>query len=301
MWMGVHALKMKEPCLIVDFHGMKEFSAPQIVANLKDRWPQLHAAHIPFPDTGHLSEVYTNQLAQSLELPETREKLAQLLRPHLSGMRAIGLPAVMGLQKTKEVLSDLTAKFGMPVFEIPTMSASVPGLRLKDAFESLLPTLGVEQHLQRQVLKAKSLRGGGFVLNIGHEEPAHHIRTKAMILATGHFLGKGLIAERDRIREALLGLPVYQPTHRNKWHDDNFFNLPGHAVNQAGLEVDEKFRPLKAGGSPVFPALFAAGTILAHQDWMRMKCGSGIAIATAYGAVKAFLESRNNPKLIQIF
>jgi glycerol-3-phosphate dehydrogenase subunit B len=32
--------------------------------------------------------------------------------------------------------------------------------------------------------------------------------------------------------------------------------------------------------------LFAAGSILAHQDWMRMKCGSGLAIATAYAAVE---------------
>ena len=31
----------------------------------------------------------------------------------------------------------------------------------------------------------------------------------------------------------------------------------------------------------------AAGSILAHQDWKRQKCGSGLAIATAYGAVQA--------------
>ena len=31
----------------------------------------------------------------------------------------------------------------------------------------------------------------------------------------------------------------------------------------------------------------AAGAILAHQDWVRRKCGSGLAIATAYGAVRA--------------
>jgi glycerol-3-phosphate dehydrogenase subunit B len=30
---------------------------------------------------------------------------------------------------------------------------------------------------------------------------------------------------------------------------------------------------------------------LAHQDWMRMKCGSGLAIATAYGAVNALLST----------
>ena len=46
---------------------------------------------------------------------------------------------------------------------------------------------------------------------------------------------------------------------------------------------------------PAFKLLFVAGSILAHQDWMRMKCGSGLAIATAYGAVNAFLKL-NHPQ-----
>jgi glycerol-3-phosphate dehydrogenase subunit B len=57
-------------------------------------------------------------------------------------------------------------------------------------------------------------------------------------------------------------------------------------VNQAGLETDPIFRPLDASGRPAHPRLFAAGSILAHQDWMRMKCGSGLAMATAYAAVE---------------
>ena len=39
--------------------------------------------------------------------------------------------------------------------------------------------------------------------------------------------------------------------------------------------------------------LFAAGIILAHQDWSRMKCGSGMSVATAYGAIKAFSNLRS--------
>jgi len=43
-------------------------------------------------------------------------------------------------------------------------------------------------------------------------------------------------------------------------------------------------------GQTAFENLFAAGSILAHQDWMRMKCGSGLAIATAYAAVRSLLK-----------
>ncbi len=42
---------------------------------------------------------------------------------------------------------------------------------------------------------------------------------------------------------------------------------------------------------PVFYNLHAAGSILAHQDWTRMKCGSGLSIATAYAAVEGFCRN----------
>jgi len=61
-------------------------------------------------------------------------------------------------------------------------------------------------------------------------------------------------------------------------------------MNQAGLEIDAAFRPLDTNGRPAFPSLFAAGSILAHQDWKRTKSGVGIAVATAYGAVKSFVH-----------
>ncbi len=61
----------------------------------------------------------------------------------------------------------------------------------------------------------------------------------------------------------------------------------------AGLEIDNMFRPLDIAGKPAFKTLFAAGSILAHQDWIRMKCGSGLAIASAYAAVNAFKEQVN--------
>jgi glycerol-3-phosphate dehydrogenase subunit B len=37
----------------------------------------------------------------------------------------------------------------------------------------------------------------------------------------------------------------------------------------------------------VYENLFAAGAILAHQDWIRSKSGTGLAVATAFGAVDA--------------
>ncbi len=87
-----------------------------------------------------------------------------------------------------------------------------------------------------------------------------------------------------------IDLPVYQPEERKAWHRDDFLDPRGHPINRAGLEIDDDFHPLDSSGRPAFQTLFAAGSILAHQDWMRMKCGSGLAIGTAFGAVQAFIR-----------
>jgi glycerol-3-phosphate dehydrogenase subunit B len=52
------------------------------------------------------------------------------------------------------------------------------------------------------------------------------------------------------------------------------------------------FRPLDDSGRPAFETLFAAGSILAHNDWKRLKCGAGVAIASAYAAVNSMLKLR---------
>ena len=58
--------------------------------------------------------------------------------------------------------------------------------------------------------------------------------------------------------------------------------------------MDDSFRAVDGTGKTIYDNLFIAGSILAHQDWMRMKCGSGLAIATAYAAVNAFINNFMN-------
>ena len=88
----------------------------------------------------------------------------------------------------------------------------------------------------------------------------------------------------------MFDLPVTQPESRTLWHREQFLDPRGHAVNSAGLSVDESFRPLDENGRPMYDNLYAAGSILAGQDWMRMKCGAGLAIATAYKAVQEIVS-----------
>jgi len=294
MWTGVQALKKKRPCLIVDFHGLKGFSARQIRAILKDTWPDLRATRISFPNTTHVAEFFSGEItAQALELSKNREKLAQAVRPHLEDARAVGMPAILGMSNTREILAELDEQIGVPVFEIPTMPVSVPGLRLNNVFSRGLLSKGVQRFSQNRVFEVNAGIDSDFVLGIGNTSGAEHtVRAKGIILASGRFWGGGLYADRKHIRETIFHLPVHQPTNRNTWHRKDLMDPRGHPVNRAGLEIDDSFRPLDSSGRPAFQMLFAAGSILANQDWIRMNCGSGLAIATAYAAVNAFFKLR---------
>lgn len=288
---GVHALEEKHPCLIIGFRGFHDFSAHQIVATLRDRWPRLRSTTISFPDADFVSEFFSGEImAQILELSKNRNKLVRSILPHIKDARVIGMPAILGMYRTSSIIAELEEKIGLPVFEIPTIPVSVPGLRLNDAFAKHLSLKGVRVLSQNRVFEVGHSSNRGFVLSIGNKTRSYVVRAKGIILATGRFGGRGLYADRQGIREPLFDLPVYQPKARNAWHRDNFLDSRGHSANRSGLEIDDSFRPLNSTGKPAFEMLFAAGSILAHQDWMRMKCGSGLAIATAYAAVDAFLR-----------
>lgn len=286
---GVRALRDRAPCLIVGFDGLKGFSSRQITESLQHAWPALRSCRLPFPTlTG---ELYPEHMAHALAFPGTREQLAAAVRPHLGQAAYIGMPSVLGIYDHGTVFEDLQDRLGRPLFEIPTMPPAVTGLRLKSLFEHELPRLGARCHFQQKVLTIEPGSGAGFRFGVGTSKVEWYARSRGAILATGRFFGKGLVAERTGISESLFDLPVTQPEHRTDWHRLDFLDPSGHPVNRAGLETDRLLRPLNRHGHPAYPTLHAAGSILAHQDWMRMKCGSGLAITTAYAAVKAFARS----------
>lgn len=283
---GAEALADRTPTLMVDFYGLKGFSARQIIETLGDRWPGLECIRLTFP--GASGELYTEHAARHLDLAANRLKLADLIRPHIGRAKAVGLPALLGIYHTTDVVADLERHLGVPVFEIPTMVPSIMGLRLRETFEQQLPAQGIRCFYQQKVHDAVALPDGGFRFTAGGLSPEIRIRARGAILASGRFFGRGLHADRNRIRETIFDLPVAQPTERNLWHHKDLLQPSGHPINRAGLDTDASFRPVDENGQVIHHNLHAAGSILAHQDWIRQKCGSGLSIATAYAAVEAF-------------
>ncbi|ABM28249.1 glycerol-3-phosphate dehydrogenase subunit GlpB [Nitratidesulfovibrio vulgaris] len=287
MWAGVEALAEKKPCLLVDFEGLREYSARQIADTVGGAWPGLRTVRVEFPGTP-MRPLLTGIMGQALELRVTREQLAEVIRPHLGDCACVGLPAILGIFHPGTVLAEMEAMLGVPVFEIPTLPASVPGLRLKNVFEGHIGTEGVDLMLQRKVLDVHR-QDGALHVSIGQGSVERVVRARGMILATGRFLGHGLFAERDRIRETVLDLPVHQPAGRSQWHSLDLFDPAGHPVSRAGVVTDSSFRPVDEEGRVLHEDVRCVGTLLAHQDWMRQKCGVGLAVGSSAVAVDAFV------------
>jgi glycerol-3-phosphate dehydrogenase subunit B len=282
---GSDALRLGAPALIVDFEGLQGFSAIEFCANIEASWPGLRSERLVFPGV-EARPVFPEVLARNLETPEAQEQLADLIHPHLNGAEFVGLPAILGVQAPDQVRGRLEHLIGATIFEIPTMPPAVPGIRLREAFERELPKHGVRLEPQNKVAEA-TLGATRIDLTVHGAMDDLEIEASAVVLATGRFLSGGLKSDRHCVEESLFRLPVLQPKTRGDWFTETYLDPAGHAVNRAGVVTDAAFRPLGADGSPVSDRLFAAGALLAHQDWVRQRCGAGLAIATAFAAVRA--------------
>ncbi|WP_319542122.1 glycerol-3-phosphate dehydrogenase subunit GlpB [uncultured Pseudodesulfovibrio sp.] len=287
-WNGSVALGQKAPTLIVDFHGLKGFSGAQLVETQKHHWPELKTVRIQFP--GGRGELYPEHMAWALADLGIQEKMIAAIMPHAVDVEYIGFPAVLGLNDPVKIVNHLEKLSEKQIFEIPTIPPSIAGPRLRAVFDRGLPSLGVRTHSQKMVTGVKVLDNGMFEFSVGTGAAMLPVTAKKAILATGRFFGKGLRADRKKLVEPVFDLSVVQPEERGQWHAQEFFAPQGHPVNSAGIEVDERLRPVDASGRPAYANLHAAGAILAHHDWMRMKCGAGLAIATAYKAVKELMR-----------
>lgn len=284
MLAGPEALAANAACVIVDIRGLKGFSGAELVANLGHQWPALSTQRIAFPDMTH-GEVYPEVMARALEVPATRVKLAELLKSAAGSATVIGLPAILGMHRPDHVHAELERLSGLRIFEIPTMPPSVAGLRLRELFEQALPRKAVTLIAQQKV-DALSFADDGATLSLSDSYGQICIHAQAVILATGRFLSGGLHAHQSGVREQLLDLPVVQPASRAEWYRERYTDARGHPINRAGIEVDDCCRPLNRDGGVVHPRLFAAGSVLAHHDWIRSRSGAGIALATAFKAVR---------------
>jgi glycerol-3-phosphate dehydrogenase subunit B len=224
-------------------------------------------------------------LARRFEQPAFRDALVRDLAGRVEPDERVGFPAVLGLQKAGEVCRELESRLERPVFEVPTLPPSVPGIRLHEALTAELRRAGVRLLIGQAVIGAETA-GGRLegVVTEGAARPTTH-RAQSFVLASGGLAAGGIqVDSRGNVREAVFDLPLAGlPTENGRPRFLPTY-LDEQPLDRIGVPVNDLLRPTDSDGRVRFENLLVAGATLAGAAPWREGSGTGISLATGYAA-----------------
>jgi glycerol-3-phosphate dehydrogenase subunit B len=260
------------PVLCAENLARQGFSARAISFDL----PEMHTGQFDPTPAG---------LARLFDQPGIREQVAALIRPRLAGANRVGLAAILGLEHCTEAWHDLQDRLGVPVFEIPTLPPSVPGIRLYNAFKAALGQAGVQILLDMEVTHGlvQDHRAHGVAVPGSVREMM--FSAERTLLATGGLYGGGIVSDyQGCLRETVFGLPVMAPDNMSEWFDDRFIGGADHAIHRAGLRANQALQPVDAAGQVLLENVRIVGRLLGGYSPLSEGSTEGAWLATAYRA-----------------
>lgn len=282
-----------EGLLLVGIDRFRDFWAPYAARNLaRQPWAggpaRIESASVSLPGLERLHNLNSLVLARRFDDPSWRAAALEALRAAvpIEGRWRIGLPAILGLEAHAAVLAETAGALGHPVFEIPTLPPSIPGLRLFDALRARAVAIGVRLQIGFEVAGVE--QEGGTITAVETRAAARPVRigTREVVLATGGIGGGGVRGRRDgTLEEPVLGLPVSAPP-RVAWLDGDLYGSNGVALEAAGIEVDDQLRPVGDDGEPLLRNVRVVGSALAGMRYLAQRCGDGVALASAHRAAR---------------
>jgi glycerol-3-phosphate dehydrogenase subunit B len=275
----------RENTLVVGWKGFKDFYAHYVADQLKCR-----GITLSLPELTQQGMTAT-ALARLMEKKSFREAIGREMKKHLNGSARVGFPALLGMVDAVQVQKDLEERIGSEVFEIPILPPSIPGIRIFNRFKEWLIQNGVTFLLGYSVSRAILIGKKCERVEVRHPPVTHSYSADRFILATGRFLGGGLVADREKIDEPIFNLPVFQPKSREDWFHQFFFSDRPHPIHQAGILTDSSLRPIDEKGDLFLENVWISGTIMVGHHCMDEKSREGIEIATGYAAAKRALGS----------
>ena len=279
-------MDVNQPYLIVGFHALRDFYPTVVAENLRKQGFEARAEFLPIEHVTTRKDFSTVHLAQALDDADRVQALAAALARIMRPGERVGLPAILGLQRHHQALTMLNALLPGPVFEIPTLPPSVPGVRLHNA---LISGLHVDLGLTVTDFQAENGRID-WVSTRSSARPVRH-RARHFLLATGGLLGGGFSSDaRGRVREVIFDLPLTTPQKRQQWFRPDFL-AADHPVFRGGVTVGRDFRPVGYDRRPIYQNLWAAGNLLDDNDAIAERSREGIAVATAHAAVARMVEA----------
>lgn len=278
---------------VVGISGFLDFQPPLAAASLRKNGLNATAEEVTLPILDKLrdnpSEFRAVNIARVLDMPDNFDELYRALLPLSRQYDVLYFPACFGLQDST-VFTRLNQQLSCSVQLLPTLPPSVPGTRMQSLLQQRFIKNGGTWMPGDEVIRAD--RENGRVTQLWtrkHEDIP--LRPRYVVLASGSFFNNGLIAERDRVREAIFDLDVLQSPGRESWYRDNVFDAQ--PWQQFGVITDETLRGKHQGST--LDNLYVVGSVLGGFDAVAQGCGGGVCAVTALHAAEQ-IASQGNAK-----
>ena len=276
-------VRSEEPVCVVGTRVLRDFHAALCAANLAGAGVAARAVEVELEVDR--ADANALGLARRFDDAEWRAAFAASLAPLLRADERVALPAVIGLRDPHGAWADLQRRLGRPVFEIPTLPPSVPGMRAFEVLRTALRKAGGRLVLGSEVIGAE--RAGGRIEAVRGHAAGHDVRYHArwIVLATGGFASGAIELGSDWIaRDTVLGLSLRGAPGPDEARFVSEY-LAEQPMARAGIAVDASLRAEGAEN-----VLVAGAALPGAAPWQEGS-GEGIALASGYRAAQLVLET----------
>jgi len=300
MWPGEFAVDDDGIMLFLGIKGVQELN-PKIAsktflenqARITEPPHKAANAFLDIAPFGHGYNLSTTNIARWLDQEENMTAFVEQVKKKTEqfGATYVALPPILGLEENLRNQNALQEATSARVFELLSFPPSVPGLRLQRSLERVFVEKGGHLLIGHEA-KPCNIETSR-ITEVSARSPRRiiKIRTKSVILASGKYIGGGLAASVEGLRETVFNLMTVTDGFREsgKTRPQRLTNLvslspDSHTLFGCGLSVDHFLRPVNPDGLVAAENLFAAGSILAGYNYAMEKNGLGVALATGYYA-----------------
>jgi glycerol-3-phosphate dehydrogenase subunit B len=284
---GEGDLEGADAIALVDVPGLPGFEIRSALRMLAAELAAVGAAsralsivRLALPEALRAEAAQPARLARCLDTAAARSALCGAVAALGAEGRLLLFPPVLGLDPAAGTRAWIEATAGCRAAElVGAPSLSLAGFRLDRALDAALARAGVERIAERaQRVEVEGVRVRGVQMQGTATLPCD-----ALVLATGRFVGGGIVERGGQLVEPLLRLPLHDLAGRR---------VDGLAANQlvrrdyegeqplfgTGVRTDMRLRPLGPDGLPRFANCFAAGDLLGCFDPARDRTGLGVAL-----------------------
>jgi glycerol-3-phosphate dehydrogenase len=297
--------------VLVGFEGYPDFYAQMAAENLSLQGIPTCSIHLDIPVLTERKFLTSRILAQHFEMREFRQLIARTILDQLEELPIdeneirIGFPAVLGFEPSLDVWQELQSLLGYPVFELPGLPPSIPGMRLHQILSNAI-RLANGRTFEGMLVERAELDGKK-IKAVTSEAAARSKRhfARQYILATGGILGGGFKltaprpGETSHLKEIIFNTPLVFPDSKSSQNSQELFRREflhpeGHTLFKTGCKVDGHFRILEADGEIFLDNLYAIGGALAGADPVREGSLEGIALLSALVAAETIKSTSAN-------